>query len=261
MSDFARLEEKLTKLRQKVRAPGEARKLRGADAGARLAALVTEIDETILPRRLSFTTAAGDVHLAVANRRLQALLSPAPAAIAVDLVDHPLADSEDPKLPQLGAALTSVLDGPEAPQISAVRLKVLFGSDIGVPASQLARVWSVGDAGEMRPEDILDRFLAALPPDDIAWLRIAGEEVVAQGGPADAVEDLGAQAAVFLDGYFSRFDTAFREPAQACATLVASDDASAGIFYVEIGDLSAIFAAPLAQLLEIAGAWQRLVAE
>lgn len=262
MSEFARLEEKLAKLRQKARAPGEPRRLRGADGEARLAALVTEIDETILPRRLSFATAAGEIHLAVANRRLQALLSPAPAAIAAEFVDQPLADGDDPKLPQLGTALKTALGGSESARISAARLKVLFGSDVGVPAVQLARLWSVGEVDEMRPEDVLDRFLAALPSGDIAWLRIAGEEVVAQGGPAGAVEDLGAQAAVFLDGYFSRFETAFREPAQAFGTLIASNDpASAGLFFVEIGDLSAIFAAPADQLLEIAGAWQRLVAE
>ena len=57
MSDFARLEDKLTKLRSRERVPGETRKLRGQGSDALLAALVTEIDETILPRQLTLTIA------------------------------------------------------------------------------------------------------------------------------------------------------------------------------------------------------------
>ena len=51
MNEFARLEGVLAKLRQKERGAGEPRRLRGTDQDSRLGALVTEIDETILPRR------------------------------------------------------------------------------------------------------------------------------------------------------------------------------------------------------------------
>ena len=78
-SDFARLKAKLAKLAQRERTAGEARRLKGGDAGELIAALVTEIDETILPRRLTLTLDGAVLHLAVANRRLQAMLAPAPA--------------------------------------------------------------------------------------------------------------------------------------------------------------------------------------
>ena len=85
MSDFARLQDKLAKLRQRERVAGEGRRLRGATPEALVAAVVAEIDETILPRRLTFQVEGGvDVHLAVANRRLQALMSPVPELKGVE---------------------------------------------------------------------------------------------------------------------------------------------------------------------------------
>ena len=262
MSEFARLEEKLAKLRARERAPDEKRKLRGAGADALLAALVTEIDETILPRQLSFDTPGGMVHLAVANRRLQALIAPAPPAIPEDLVNHALPDAEDPKLAELGTALKTVLAEAETVAISAVRLKASFASDIGVPAVQLPRVWSVDAPMAATPGDVLERFLGGLDTASAAWLRIEGEEVTGQGGAEDKVAALGESAAIFLDGYFSKFDTAFRTPAYACGTLISADqDAGNALFFVEIDSLSAFIVAPPEKILGIATAWQRLVAE
>ena len=262
MSEFARLEEKLAKLRQRERAVGEGRKLRGVGADALLAAIVTEIDETILPRRLIFETPAGAVHLAVANRRLQALLAPAPAAIPAALVGHALPDVEEPALAELGQALKAVLDQADALPVSAMRLTETFGSDIGVPAEQLPRVWTVAESTAASPQDILSRFLSSLDAKTVAWLRIEGEEVAAHGGPEAAVAALTEQAAVFLDGYFSKFDAAFREPSFACGTLVSpGEGGAAGLLFVEIDTISAIVAAPPSGILGIATTWQRLVAE
>ncbi|MEM9427098.1 MAG: hypothetical protein AAGA06_10395 [Pseudomonadota bacterium] len=261
MSEFARLEEKLAKLRQRERAAGEGRKLRGIGADALLAAIVTEIDETILPRRLVFETPAGAVHLAVANRRLQALLPPAPEAFPAALAGHALPDVEDPAVAALGDALKSVLEQVEGLPVSATRLTEAFGSDIGVPAEQLPRVWTVAESMALRPDETLTQFLSGLD-DAVAWLRIDGEEIAAHGGPEAAVEALTAQAAVFLDGYFSKFDVAFRQPSYSCGTLISPGDGGAtALLFVEIAALSAIISAPSASILSIATTWQRMVAE
>lgn len=262
MSEFARLEEKLAKLRQRERAPGEGRKLRGAGPDVLLAAIITEIDETILPRRLTFETPEGAVHLAVANRRLQALLAPAPAALPAGLVGHALPDVEDPALAELGQALKAVLANADAVGVTAMRLNEAFGSDIGVPAEQLPRVWTVSEHEVLSPREILERFLSGLDPATVAWLRIEGEEVAAQGGSEAAVSALSEQAAIFLDGYFSKFDVAFREPSFACGTLISPGEGGAsGLLFVEIESLSAIVSGPPASLPGIATSWQRLVAE
>lgn len=262
MSEFARLEEKLAKLRHRERAPGEGRKLRGTGADALLAAIVTEIDETILPRRLTFEFPDGVVHLAVANRRLQALLGPAPSSVPRDLVGQKLPDVEEPAVAALGTALKELLAQADAVGVSARRLTETFGSDIGVPAEQLPRVWAVEASKKLSPAETLEAFLSRLDVKTVAWLRIEGEEVTGQGGPEDAVSALGEQAAIFLDGYFSKFETAFREPSLACGTLISPGTAAkTGLFFVEIDAISAILSAPTGDILRIATAWQRLVAE
>ncbi|MDJ0640829.1 MAG: hypothetical protein QNJ20_18580 [Paracoccaceae bacterium] len=261
MSEFARLEATLAKLRQKERAPGEGRALRGSDPDALLAALVTEIDETILPRRLSFALPDGDVHLAVANRRLQALLGPAPKRVPSELVDHALPDVEDPMVTMLGETLKSMMAEAGEVPVRSMRSKKGFASDIGVPAMQLARAWSIAEPVERSPSETLQTFLDGINEPTAGWLRIEGEEVTAQGGAEGAATALGEQAAIFLDGYFGKFDVAFREPALSCGTLIAaaSSDKHA-IFFIEIGELSAFVTAPGNKILAIATDWQKLVA-
>lgn len=262
MSEFARLEEKLAKLRYRERAPGEGRKLRGAGADGLLAAIVTEIDETILPRRLTFDLPEGAVHLAVANRRLQALLGPAPASVPETLVGQKLPDVEEPAVAELGTVLKTLLADAEAVGVSAKRLSENFGSDIGVPAEHLPRVWSVKAKNALSPTETLEAFLSGLDAKAVAWLRIEGEEVTGQGGDEAVVSALGEQAAVFLDGYFGKFETAFRHPSLACGTLISPGDAArTGLFFIEIDAISAILSASTADILGIATTWQRLVAE
>lgn len=262
MSEFARLEEKLAKLKQRERTVGEGRKLRGAGTDALLAAIVTEIDETILPRRVSFELPSGTVHLAVANRRLQALLAPAPAGVPASLVGHALPDVEDPAVAELGEVLKALLADAESIALTAMRPVESFASDIGVPADQLPRVWSVAERTAVTAADTLQSFLKELDTNMVAWLHIEGEEVAAQGGEEAAIASLSEHAALFLDGYFSKFETAFREPSYSCGTLISpGDGAERALFFVEIEDLSAILSAPSAEILQIAKSWQRLVAE
>jgi hypothetical protein len=263
MSDFARLEEKLAKLRQRERAPGEGRRLQGADGRARLAALVTEIDETILPRRLSFALGEGAaLHLAVANRRLQAVLAPAPQGIPSGLVDHQLSDAAAPEVAELRTVLEEVLGAAGTIPISSARPKKTFASDVGIPAPQLARAWGASEAqADVVQDDVLTAFLDGIGDKATAWLRIEGEEVTGQGGASQAAEALSDLAAVFLDSYFSKFDAAFPEPSDACATLIApGKNGSGALLFVEIGRLSAVVLAPPDRIVGMAARWQGLVA-
>ena len=71
---------------------------------------------------------------------------------------------------------------------------------------------------------------------------------------------LGEQAAIFLDGYFSKFDALFSGDAAACGTVIAAKDGEAMLF-VEYGEVSAFVAADVGQITSIARSWQELVAE
>ena len=266
MNDFARLEEKLTKLRRRERTPGEGRKLKGDTVDALIAALVAEIDETILPRRLTLSADDIAIHLAVANRRLQAMLEPAVAIDgAAELAGAALPDAEDPGVPALRAILDMAFSAEPNFSISARRLDATYGSDIGVPANLLARAWGISDvtpAKALAPAEILSNFLTGLGDEAVAWLRIEGEEVSDQGGDADRVASLSEQAAIFLDGYFSKFDALFRSDARACGTLVApKSGAGDAMVFVEIGEVSAFIAAAPDLISNIAMRWQSMVAE
>lgn len=268
MSEFDRLEDKLTKLRQRERVAGEGRRLRGATPEALLASVVTEIDETILPRRLSFLVEGGaTIHLAVANRRLQSLVSPVPDLGGIDtgsLADTPLPDEEEPAVQGVKDALLAAFATGGAVSIQSQRpAGPGFASDVGVPSGVLARVWSVVEAeGEdPSPGDLLSRYLSDLGDAAVAWLRIEGETVTDQSGDAAIVDTLGEQAAIFLDGYFSKFEQLFPGETEACATLVGpmGDDGLAALF-VEIGDVSAFIMARAHRAPELATRWQRLTA-
>lgn len=266
MSDFARLETMLAKLRERERAPGEGRKLKGRDADSLLAALVTEIDETILPRRLTLQTGMGAVHLAVANRRLQALLAPVPdLAGAAELEGHPLPDAEDPGVPALKEVLSLAFATPGPMDVHTRRLESPFNSDIGVPANLLARAWNVAEVATpkaMTPDELMSRFLAGLDAPSVAWLRINGEEVTDQHGDEARTAALGEQAAIFLDGYFAKFEELFAANAVACGTVIAPPGAvGEAMFFVEIAEESAFVTALPDDMLGIAQSWQALVAE
>jgi hypothetical protein len=266
LSDFARLEGILVKLRQRERIAGEGRRLRGATPEALLAAVVTEIDETILPRRLSFAVEGGaTVHLAVANRRLQALVSPVPVLKGADaggLADQPLADPDDADVGKVRDVLLNVFEEAASVAIRSARpTGGGFPSDVGIPANILARVWGADVAGEEAPspEAVLSRFLLEMKDDAVAWLRIEGEDVTDQGGDAAAVDALGEQAAMFLDGYFGKFEALYPAVGMASATFVGPmSDTGTAVLFVEIGEVSAFVAARSARGPELIRKWQRL---
>jgi hypothetical protein len=269
LSDFSRLEDKLTKLRQRERVAGEGRRLRGSTPEALLASVVTEIDETILPRRLSFEVEGGvTVHLAVANRRLQALVSPVPNLKGVDtslLADRPLPDAEDVGVGGVKDALLAAFDKAGSVAIQSARPEGDgFPSDVGVPSSILARAWSVTEgAGEVQEsrDAILTRFLGEMGDDALAWLRIEGEDVTGQGGDPALVDALGEQAAVFLDGYFSKLESLYPGAPASTATLVGPmGQAGRAVLFVEAEGVSAFIIAKADSAASLAGKWQRLTA-
>lgn len=262
MTDFARLKDKLAKLSERERVAGEGRRLRGTSPEALLAALVEEVDETILPRRLSFAIEGGKtIHLAVANRRLQALVGPA-SDLPAALVDQPLQNAEDQQVADLKEVLLKAFGGVGAVSIHSARpTGGGFPSDVGVPSNILARVWGVSEASEeqLDPDDLMKDFLAGLGDDVVAWLRIQGEDITDQGGDAAALDALGEQAALFLDVYFGKFEVLFPNEAGACATLIGPmDEKGTAALFVEIGDVSAFIAAKANRAVALAAVWQRL---
>lgn len=263
MDDFSRLEAKLVKLRQRAAAPGEGRVIRGKSEQL-LAAVVSEIDETILPRELSFSAGDRSFSVAVANRRLQALVAVTPVTTISDaLIGKSIADAEDEALPKLREMLIAQLESEGSWTISSQRQSGTgFPSDVGVPSGPLARAWKITPSGEGRsnPEATLADYLGSIGTDAKAWLLIEGEEVKNQSGPEAAVAELGNQAAVFLDGYFSKKEMLFQGEAGPNGLVFAGGADSNAVLFLDCGESMAFVVSTATEVATLARDWQARVA-
>lgn len=215
MSDFERLESKLAKLARKERPAGGARRLTGREPETLLARIVAEIDEVILPRALVFAAPGQDaLRLAVANRRLQALLAPLPPAMTDGGLPtgHAIIAGDEDMLGRLKASVLKWLDGIEALDVTAERIGEgeTLPAESGVPVTALARSWAIAEAelngGRPDPEESLSAFLAEAGDSASAWLRIDGDTVAAQGGDPGRVSEASETFAEFLDTFLQRRD-------------------------------------------------------
>ena len=256
VTDFQRLNEMIAKLRSKQRSPGEGRTLAGASAEARLAALVTEIDETILPRRLIFQWDEGSgIQLAVANRRLQGVLSPCVEDL-VPFAGQPFSDPEAPLIGNVKDALLSILDKAPQARIKSVHLgKDDLGSDAGIAADALSRLWSLADgSGEVGVGDALPNFLKSLSANSTAWLSVEGEEVADQGGDASEIARLGDTAAYLLDAYLNRKEAVFGSDELPKAYAVSGP--KTGLFFGDTGEQTVFVLTKPNDLVPVVSAWR-----
>lgn len=263
MDDFSRLEAKLAKLRQRAAAPGEGRSIRGKPEQL-LAAVVSEIDETILPRELVFASGQSSFSIAVANRRLQALMTLAPVQSDTgELAGQAIADAEDEALPKVRETLIALLATEALWTISSRRQSGSgFPSDIGVPSGPLARAWEITPSGEGRsnPEATLADYLGSLGKEATAWLLIEGEEVKNQSGPDEVVAGLGNQAAVFLDGYFSKKDMIFQGETGPSGLVFAGNADADAVLFLDCGSSLAFVMSSAKTVATLARDWQARVA-
>lgn len=263
MDDFSRLEAKLAKLRQRAKAPGEHRIIRG-EPERLLAAVVTEIDETILPREIRFASGEASFSIAVANRRLQALMSVIPVQDATArLIGKAITDVEDGALAEVRKALTLMLSrGGDWTIASQRQAGDGFPSDVGVPSGPLARAWEVAAVGESRanPGAALEDFLTALDARASAWLLIEGEEVKKQSGSETVVADLGNQAALFLDGYFSKKDLLFQGETGPTGLVFAGGVGGDAILFLDCESSMAFVLSKSEDVATLAQDWQARVA-
>ena len=257
MSDFQRLKEMVAKLRSKDRAANDRRTLSGHDSEARLASVLTEINETILPRRLIFRWDDGPgIQLAVANRRLQGILLPSADALE-PLAGQPLSDPDDELATKMKAALLATLSDAEGASIRAVHLgDDDLGSDAGIAAEALGRHWGLADTGSSddAPSETLPDFAAGLKSKAVAWLRVEGEDVADQSGSKADVARLGETAAYLLDAYLNGKDALFGAEEGPKAFAVSGPEE--GLFFADTGSQTIFVLTKPENLIDVAGAWR-----
>lgn len=255
MSDFARLEEKLGKLRRTEPRNARGRRLEGSDVARRLDAFVAEIDETILTRKLTFSTEAEEFAVTAGNRQLQAV------AGLPDLEGtHVFTGQDDGMLQTLKTHLAGAFEAGEW-AVRASRLTrqeaSAFRADGGVPARALIEVWGLAEAadggGAPPPSgNLLERFVATAKDHVRSWVLIEGEDVAASGGDAKGVDWIGERAGGFLDGYYAKGETLGSRTPRA---LAFEDSAGAGLIYVESDGMAGFLTFAPGTLQKVMAAW------
>lgn len=190
MSDKKRLKDTLLKLASEISPVEDGwRRIEGENEAGPLAAVLAEIDETLLPRALGLRSEGGDILLLeVGDRRLRRLVSPAPAGLSAfgQLFDGSLSVPSDDTIDSIGEMFRAFLSGGKPVWVRAKNLSDNAEHGlIGVSAATLARAWSVELTArpEIEPGAAFEEFVEAAVARSEAWLRSDGGEVVATSDP------------------------------------------------------------------------------
>jgi hypothetical protein len=196
MSEAARLRQSLGKLA----APGEVvgqgrRRLRGGTADALIAALLCEVDETILARALTFETDDGrDLTVEAYNRRLIRLVPPAPAGTTADLAKlfgETLTSATDDTSSRTYEFLLRFFKAAKTVTVkSAAPAAKIDATQLGPLATHLAEAWNLSATGPGVPGHAIERFVKLLDEVATAWLWRGEDGVRSSSGDTAAIADL-----------------------------------------------------------------------
>ncbi|MDJ1006665.1 MAG: hypothetical protein QNJ13_02480 [Paracoccaceae bacterium] len=191
MKDARRLKNRIRKLNAPARQSEQGREIAsGADASP-LAAVLLEVDETMLPRRLVFSRGDARLSLSAGNRRLIGIehAEGSAEAPAKPLMGVSLTRPDVALLGRLRDALTTALAGSEPIFVRtepAADGQVDFAA--GTTAQALASAWGVDLSADAGPPDApdeaggLDMFLTTAPSLARAWVRLSSGGIADTGG-------------------------------------------------------------------------------
>ncbi len=154
-----------------------------------LAALLREIDETQLPRELSFRNDQGHVlRVEAGNRRLRRIVSASwsdPGKFG-NLSEKELSNPTEVEIDAIGGLFRAIQPGDQTVWVRSAELSDADeGSSTGLRAATMARAWSI-DLDERSDENLTRAFansLKALMPLADAWIRFENGAVTEVSDP------------------------------------------------------------------------------
>ena len=232
-------------------APGAVRRLAADDAEGLMAAILCEVDETMLGRELDFRNGRGEtVGLDVLGRRLLRVRAIAPADRAAPfpgLAGTPLADPQAPAAAALRALLAEFVAGSDSLTVTARKLaRRPQSADLGCAPQALAEAWGLvlRDDG---PEGIAG-FIAACDALADAWLALENRAPSARSGDPALAARLAAIAAAGI--------ALPERNAPGCIVLDGPGGAQL-LLYGRDGGQEVLMAFPADRLEAVLDAWQR----
>ncbi len=229
---------------------GGARRIRAADSGALLAAILFEADTVVMPRQLRIAGAGPALVLEVASRRVLRALPEGGAALAPDPGD---AASLEGLRDMLAAALGAAAEA----QVTHLPLwREVDPTEPGVSVAALAESWGLALTGgrDGSEAEVLDRFLSAAGAALPAWLMLSGQ-VRESLGDDDLLDGLAALGESPLAAALMARRGAWRFAAVGPYTEEAPHRAIGAL-----GELLFVMAIAPGKLAEVADHWRRALA-
>lgn len=189
MSDLDALAQKLAALvsKQDVFDAG-ARVISLGGAPAPMAAILGEIDETVLERNLEFKSDKSTTNLIVAGRRLrgiQAVTPPSDSKVIGQTISR-----EEPELVQAASELLSDLfaDADRLTVRSLAPEPFGKGGERGISAHGLAELWRI--EMDAAPKPPMERFLRANGDNIASLMHVSNDEIAATSGDFEALQEI-----------------------------------------------------------------------
>lgn len=253
MSDHSILSAKLAALTARDAVfVGQARVISDAGQPAALAAILAEIDATVLERLLVFDIDGVILRLAVSARRLRGLLD---VNGACDALTGNVLSTEDPAMLQAtGTLLTDLCNNAQRITVKT-EAAVPFGNpaELGVSASVLTALWHKGQV--LTPRSSLQGFLAA--QDDL----LSDYLCIIDGRIVDSQGDITALNLIWRD-QLTPFRTAQKSafprrtgPILICLDAALGNGRAAGVAMT--GDEIGIFSCSAPNISRLLAEWHR----
>lgn len=198
MKDVRRLKDQIARLNApSPKASADGRDILGSGETDGLAAVLREIEETILPRSLTLTSERGSVVISAGNRRLFSVdavtgegLAHVSGVVGLSLTRPDVAD--------LGRLRDTLVAGFGGAKAIFVKSAPVAGDSSkfadGTTAAALASAWGVelSMASTPLPADLgpVAAFIEAIPEIPQAWIQMAAGKTTAEGGAPELTKKL-----------------------------------------------------------------------
>ncbi|PWE31392.1 hypothetical protein DDZ14_12825 [Maritimibacter sp. 55A14] len=260
MRDVRKLKDKLDRLAaaETPAAASGRRDLAGEGPQELLAAILREIDDTLLGRELDFHNDRGEMlGLDVSGRRLLRVRAVAPETLQETFSEHldqPISELRDPAAVALRELLQVFLDGVRTVTVEPRKLsRRPRESQLGCSADALATAWDASLIGEdpapALPDGPVGTFLASAGDLALAWIALSGEEIAGRGGDGNHAERLAALA----EGGFA---LPGKPRGDGCILLSGNDETGASLLYGAAGEARVALIFPSENLARITALWQ-----
>lgn len=262
MSDTDRLKDKLAKLGEPAQLASGSRRVAAADATAFLRAVLVEIDETVLARKLTFHNEADAlISFDVANRRLHRLTD-APAELANStegLIGQQFSETGEDLIPPLTELLTAFFAASQQIHVGTARLQDgLDPGNVGCAAEVIAAASSVVlyEDKPLVSNERVDNFVKLGSSIAKAWVWSDENGVRESGGDDSTVQSLTVLAQSSFADFDKQLNSTFNTTPH-CVIVGATDNGTQSVLYVKSGGQDAFMAIPTESIAEAHRYWRQ----